>query len=198
MWIQGVAIRSVPQFAVIATNVLERIERELAAEESDGRYRVDDVFRQFERTQPALADAMSTLLSKPLDETALALGYFLSASVWQAFERVFGARLGQVSEESRRAVVDMIRLEEEVRAERGHEPIEFEDVVLAEQPSVMAFIHEHLDAALDVAARAEDEGSCEVDVDDVHAVYRALLVTVLALSYAVLPVDGVVIHTQLG
>lgn len=190
MWIQGVAIRPVPAFAVIDGDILERIERDLAADEAEGRSRVDEAFRRFERTQPVLADAMSTLLSKPLDETALALGHFLSVAVWLAFERVFGSRLGQVNDESWRAVDESIGLEEELRADRGHEPIEFDDVVLVQQPRVMAFIYEHLDAALDVAARAEDEGNCEVDVDDVHAVYRALLVMVLALSYSVAPTAG--------
>ncbi len=198
MWIQGVAIRPVPQFAVIESDVLDRVERELGAEDEEGRYRVDEVFRRFERTQPVLADAMFALLSKPLDETALALGYFLSASIWLSFERVFGARLGEVNEESFRAVGDALVLEEELRADRGHEPIEFEDVVLVAQPRIMAFIHEHLDAALDVAARAEEEGNCEVDVDDVHAVYRALLVMVLALSYAVAPAFGVVNREHLA
>ncbi len=187
-----------PPFAVIESDILERIERELGAEEEEARYRVDEVFRRFERTQPALADAMFALLSKPLDDTALALGYFLSASIWLAFERVFGGRLSQVSDESFRAVSDSLGLEEELRAERGHEPIEFEDVVLVAQPRIMAFIHEHLDAALDVAARVEDEGTCEVDVDDVHAVYRALLVMVLALSYAVVPNDGVISREHLA
>jgi hypothetical protein len=190
VWLQGVAIRPVPLFAVVGDDVLERIERDLGADEADGRFRVDEAFQRFERTQPVLADAMSALLSKPLDETALALGYFLSVAVWLAFDRVFGARLGQVGEQSWRAVDESIGLEEELRADRGHEPIEFDDVVLVQQPRVMAFIHEHLDAALDVAARAEGEGRCDVDIDDVHAVYRALLVMVLALSYAVEPTPG--------
>jgi hypothetical protein len=185
VWIQGVAIRPVPPFAVIGGDVLERVESELSGDEADRRLRVDDAFRRFERTQPVLADAMSALLSKPLDETALALGYFLSVAVWLAFDRVFGLRLGRVGEQSWRAVDESIGLEEELRADRGHEAIEFDDVVLVQQPGVMAFIHEHLEAALDVAARSEDEGRCDVDVDDVHAVYRALLVMVLALSYSV-------------
>jgi hypothetical protein len=47
-----------------------------------------------------------------------------------------------------------------------------------EQPSLLEFVHEHLDATLE--AHAED-----VDVDDVHTVYRLVLVEILALSYAV-------------
>jgi hypothetical protein len=44
-------------------------------------------------------------------------------------------------------------------------------------------VHEHIDATLD--AHAED-----IDVDDVHVVYRTVLVEVLALSYAVRRPDG--------
>jgi hypothetical protein len=175
---------------MIGADVLARVERDLSADEVERRFRLDDAFQRFERTQPVLADAMSALLSKPLDETALALGHFLSVAVWLAFERVFGSRLGRVGEQSWRAVDESIGLEEELRADRGHEAIEFDDVVLVQQPGVMAFIHDHLDAALDVAARSEDEGKCDVDVDDVHAVYRALLVMVLALSYSVEPAEG--------
>ena len=49
-----------------------------------------------------------------------------------------------------------------------------------EQPDVLAFVQEHLDAALEANAN-------EVDVDDVHEIYRVVLIEVLALSYAVRP-----------
>lgn len=49
-----------------------------------------------------------------------------------------------------------------------------------EQPDVLAFVQEHLDAALEANAN-------EVDVDDVHTIYRVVLIEVLALSYAVRP-----------
>ena len=41
-------------------------------------------------------------------------------------------------------------------------------------------MHEHLDTALEAHAG-------EVDVDDVHAIYRVVLIEVFALSYAVKP-----------
>ena len=52
-----------------------------------------------------------------------------------------------------------------------------------EQPHVLSYIHEHIDATLD--AHAE-----EIDVDDVHTVYRVVLVEILALSYAVRRPEG--------
>ena len=66
-----------------------------------------------------------------------------------------------------------------------------------EQPNVLAFVHEHVDAALDPALqggavpREPDAGDeRDVDVDDVHNVYRAVVLLTLCLSHAVLPVDG--------
>ena len=72
----------------------------------------------------------------------------------------------------------MLELDEQIRLSDQAEVVDSDDVVAMEQPQLLEFIHEHLDAALEANAD-------EVDVDDVHQVYRAILVLVLALSYAV-------------
>ena len=151
-------------------------------------------------TQPHLAETVSGVLARPLDETALALGYFLSIAIWLAFERTFGQqRLREVSSDALVATSEAITLEEELRAANGAEPLELDDVVSLEQPHVLAFVHEHVDAALDPSARfrdERDEGAGEpetrrdIDVDDVHAVYRTTVLLTLCLSHAVVPVDG--------
>ena len=188
MWVRGAAIRPVPRYAVVERETLERIERRLADDSSRGREELDGAFARFESTQPHVADAISQVLSRPLDETALALGYCLSIAVWLAFERTFGApRLREVSADALQATSAAIALEEELRASRGDEPFDLDDVVSIEQPNVLAFVHEHVDAAL---TTHEDGGGREVDVDDVHAVYRATILLTLCLSHAVLPVDG--------
>jgi hypothetical protein len=201
MWVRGAAIRPVPRYAVVDETALQRIEGELADDSPRARQELDGAFSRFESTQPQLADAISQVLAKPLDDTALALGYFLSIAIWLAFERTFGVtRLREVSEDALRATDEAIKLEEELRASRGDEPFDLDDVVSIEQPNVLAFVHEHVDAALDpnghegpaeaaglVAARP---AGSEVDVDDVHAVYRAIVLLTLCLSHAVLPVDG--------
>ena len=95
------------------------------------------------------------MLSPPLDETALALGYFLSIAIWLAFERTFGApRLREVSHDALEATEEAIKLEEELRAAHGDEPFDLDDVVSIEQPNVLAFVHEHVDAALDPSKRS--------------------------------------------
>jgi hypothetical protein len=199
MWVKGAAIRPVPRYAVIEASTLQGIERELAEDSDGARGQLDSAFSRFESTQPQLADALSSVLAKPLDETALALGYFLTIATWLAFEREFGrTRLREVSEDALEATAQAIKLEEELRATHGHEPFDVDDVVAIEQPNLFAFVHEHIDAALDPSTR-EDPSSDQVrdvDVDDVHAVYRAVVLLVLCLSHAVLPVDDVLRSTR--
>jgi hypothetical protein len=193
MWVRGAAIRPVPRFAVVAASTLQQIEAELADDSVRARDELDAAFARFESTQPHLADAISQLLSKPLDETALALGYFLSIAIWLAFERMFGAaRLREVSTDALTATEESIELEEQLRAANGSEPFDLDDVVSVEQPSVFSFVHQHVDAALDPDERSAEEGGAPraVDVQDVRAVYRAIVLLTMCLSHAVIPVDG--------
>ncbi len=55
-----------------------------------------------------------------------------------------------------------------------------------EQPGILAFINEHVDAALE----PQESDTREVDVDDVHLVYRQVLIQTLALSHAVTSTSG--------
>jgi hypothetical protein len=188
VWVRGAAIRPVPPHAVLAASVLEGIERDLARDDADDD--LDAAFHRFEATQPHLASHVGDALAKPLDETALALGYFLSIAIWLAFDRTFGERLRRVDDEAWRATEASLALEEELRASDEKEPFDLDDVVAMEQPSVLAFVHEHIEAALDPATREGEAREAEVDVDDVASVYRAILVLTLALSHAVAPEAG--------
>lgn len=191
MWVRGAAIRPVPGYAVVDRRWLDQIEVEFGENEGSPHQSpdLDDAFGRFEQTQPALAQMAANILARPLDETALALGYFLVIAVWLGFERSFGTRLLEVSAQELEAANSALTLEEELRAQHGHEPLELEDVMAIEQPGVLAFIHEHVEAALEPSDGETREGR-EVDVDDVHAVYRCVLVLTLALSHAVLPLSG--------
>jgi hypothetical protein len=192
MWVRGAAIRPVPRFAVVSASTLDQVEIELADDSARAREELDAAFNRFESTQPHLADAVSQLLSRPLDETALALGYFLSIAIWLAFERTFGApRLREVTPDALKATEDAIDLEQQLREAQGGEPFDLDAVVSVEQPNVLRFVHEHVDTALDPAARAPlGTAAREVDLADVRAVYRAIVLLTLCLSHAVVPVDG--------
>jgi hypothetical protein len=192
-WVRGAAIRPVPAYAVVAEATLTSVERELARDEDAARSELDRAFHRFEETQPELAEKMGAVLAKPMDETALALGYFLSIAVWLAFERAFPGRLQRVTGDALHATEAALALEEELRASHADEPLELDDVVAMEQPAVLAFVNEHVDAALDPFdgdGDGDENAGPDVDVEDVHAVYRVILVLTLALSHAVAPASG--------
>jgi hypothetical protein len=180
VWVRRAAIRPVPSYAQVPSRILEHIEERLAEDDDDSRQQLDDAFTRFEKTQPALADRIATVLAKPLDETALALGYFLTLAIWLAFDETFGKDLQEVSETALTSVEEALALDEQIRLADPAEAVDSDDVVAMEQPDVLAFVQEHLDAALEANAS-------EVDVDDVHEIYRVVLIEVLALSYAVRP-----------
>lgn len=178
MWVRRAAIRPVPLYAQVPTRALADVEERLAEDGDDARERLDQAFARFEETQPALAERVSNALSGPLDETALALGYFLTLAIWLAFDAVFPNALDEVSETALTGVEESLQLDEQIRLSDPAEAVDSDDVVAMEQPEVLAFVHEHLDAALEANANT-------VDVDDVHSIYRVVLIEVLALSYAV-------------
>jgi hypothetical protein len=180
VWVRRAAIRPVPQYARLPPGVLGEIETDLADEDEIARDRLDSAFTRFESTQPAIAERVANALGQPIDETALALGYFLTLAIWLAFERNFEERLGEVQADELAAAEQSLVLDEELRRVDPAEAVESDDVVAMEQPDVLSFVHEHLDNALEAHAG-------EVDVDDVHAIYRVVLIEVLALSYAVNP-----------
>jgi hypothetical protein len=95
-----------------------------------------------------------------------------------SFERAHGGSVEEVSAESIQATLELLELDEQLRRKDPAEALDTDDVIAMEQPSLLDFVHEHLDATME--AHAE-----EADVDDVHAVYRLVLVEILALSYAV-------------
>lgn len=178
MWVRRAAIRPVPPYAELPARALAEVEEQLSEDDEASRNRLDEAFARFEETQPALAGRISTALGRPIDETALALGYFLTLAVWLAFDAAFKGEIEQVSETALTGVEESLQLDEQIRLSDPAEALDSDDVVAMEQPHVLAFIHEHIDAALEANAN-------EVDVDDVHSIYRLVLIEVLALSYAV-------------
>lgn len=178
MWVRRAAIRPVPSFAQLPERTLTEVEDQLSEDDDASRSRLDEAFTRFEETQPVLAAKISGALSRPVDETALALGYFLTLAVWLAFDAAFRGDVEQVTETALTSVEESLQLDEQIRLSDPAEALDSDDVIAMEQPHVLAFIHEHIDAALEANAN-------EVDVDDVHAIYRLVLIEVLALSYAV-------------
>lgn len=183
VWVRSSAIRPVPPYARIPTSALDAVRGDLSEDDDSARQQLDAAFDRFERSQPALAGRIAETLGKPLDETALALGYFLALSVWLAFERTHTGHLEEVRPQELVATEELLELDESLRRTDPAEALDSDDVVAMEQPHLLEFIHEHVNGTLE--AHAE-----EVDVDDVHQVYRAVLIEILALSYAVTRPSG--------
>ena len=167
-----------PAYARLTRGAIDAVRDQMAADEETTREQLNQAFENFEQNQPQIADRVGQVLSKALDETALALGYFLSLSVWLMFERALPQQLNTVSPAELEATIELIALDEELRRSDPTEAIDTDDIIATEQPEVLAFVHEHVDATLETHAG-------EIDVDDVHEIYHVVLVQVLALSYAV-------------
>jgi hypothetical protein len=178
MWVRGAAIRPVPSFATVDRATLERVARHV--KESPERF--GETVRTFETEQPHLAAAIRRVLERPLDETVRSVGSLVVVTLWAAFREMFASRLRTLTREDMQATEESLKVEEELRREHAEEPLDLEDVVHLEQPAVVEWIHEHVDAVTDLS-RIEDDG--EIDVDDLHLVYRTALTITLALSYAV-------------
>jgi hypothetical protein len=173
----------VPAFAKVSTHAVDRVRDRLMVDDDEVRSELDDAFDRFERTQPAISRRITKALNEPLDETALALGYFLTLAVWLAFERAHGGAIDAVDDAELSATIELLTLDEELRKGDPLEALDSDDIIGMEQPSLLSFVHEHIDATLD--AHNED-----VNVDHVHLIYRLVLVELLALSYAVRPPAG--------
>lgn len=158
--------------------VLNGVRSSLAEDEDEARTRLDDAFDRFEREQPCLAAHITDVLNEPLDETALALGYFLALAVWLAFEQAQENQIEQVSAESIAATQELLELDEELRRTDPTESLDTDDIIAMEQPDLLEFVYEHVNATLEANAP-------HIEVDDVDVVYRVILVEILTLSYAV-------------
>ncbi|MBM4375350.1 MAG: hypothetical protein FJ095_09720 [Deltaproteobacteria bacterium] len=183
MWVRSAAIRPVPAHAVLSREALEGVEEWLGDDEATTEARLTEIFEGLEERQPALAERLGTAFSRCRDEVAEALGYFLGLTMFRAFEEVFGERLATATPEALAGAEEALTLDEELRGGDPAEAVDSDDVVAMEQPHVVTYIHEHIDTALELHADS-------VDVDAVHAMYRVLLVELLALSYAVEAPEG--------
>lgn len=191
MFVHGVAIRPVPAWAVVDGDTLQRVQDEIASVSGEDSPTLGGSFERFERKQPRLAEKMNAVLGRRIDSTALALGYFLTIAIWLAFEEQFPNRVAAVSADGLEAVEASLGLEEELRANLRSDPLDVDDIVACAQPGVMAFVHGHIETALETTSGAAgDDAPREIDIDDVHLVYRALMVLALALSHAVRPTAG--------
>jgi hypothetical protein len=168
----------VPSFARIPKHALEQVRHELLIEGKAAHQHLDRAFERFEESQPALSRHVGDILGRPLGEATTALGFFLSLAVWMAFDRCHGSSLNSISTDELRSTRELVSLDENLRESEPTEPLETDDVIAMEQPALVQFVHEHIEATLDLRGKA-------VDADELQMIYRMVLIEMLALSYAI-------------
>ena len=178
MWVNQSAIRPIPPYAKVHPLVIELVRDELLTSNEDIEGRLDRAFEGFERSQPILAQRVGEVLEGPLGEAAVALGFFLTLSVWMAFDRAHGSSQGMVSQAGFDSTSELVKLDQKLRQDAQDEALETDDVIAMEQPAIMRFIHEQMTTTLEIH-------SASIEAEHLARVYRTILVEILALSYAV-------------
>lgn len=180
MWPARSAIRPIAGYALVPPEAIAVAEAAVS-DEGDIEAQVMEAFGALERAQPALGAWLRGLLEPVRDDTAQALGYFLSIVVHAAFGSAFGPRVRPVDDDALAAVQATFEWDEELRRGAADEVLESDDLVAIGQPHLVAFVREQLEAALEPD---EDGDPADVDVDAVAGVYRAVLIEILALGQA--------------
>lgn len=187
MWPARSAIRPIPLHAQVPQEAIDGVDGELSDGPISEQFAIAQ--RAFERAQPALSHWLDRALDSLTDETAQTLGRYLGVTVSMAFTEAFGARVRPVDEASIAMVEATFSWDEELRRGAGDEVLESDDVVAIGQPHLVAFVREHLEAALEPD---EDGEPAEVDLDAVSLAYRTVLIEILALGQALSPPRGAV------
>ncbi len=167
-----------PSYARVPSHALEHVRRQLVLEGDEAHDRLDEAFEDFEEEQPILASLVGQILSRPLSEPAMALGFFLSVSIWLAFDHTHGSAVQCVGAEELYSTQELVSLDESLRVGESQEPLETADVISMEQPALVEFVHEHMEATLDMR-------DTDITASELSLIYRTVLVEILALSYAV-------------
>ncbi|MBL8601773.1 MAG: hypothetical protein JNK72_07610 [Myxococcales bacterium] len=194
MWPARSAIPTIPAHAMVSRDAVDAAEEALSAR-SDLESGVERALDAMESAQPALSAQLDAVLDVTTDETAEALAQFLSVIAWRSFVEAFGARLNAVEASSLAAARAMFEYDEELRRGDPHAVLESDDVVAIGQPHLVGFLRDQIEAALEPD---EDGEPAEADPDAVDAVYKSVLVMILAMGQSVAPPRGVVLAPMLA
>jgi len=173
MFVQRVALDSVPAYAVVDEGVVAGVLREIT--EGDLRVQLDAVFRRVELQQPALAEFIGGELSAIEGAPGQALSYFLLLVVYHCFEEAFGPRVGTLASEDIERIFQRLVVDGEVRRQSCRAGSFSEDVVALGQPALMRLVSDECDRAAEA-------------VPDIDRIFESMLIEVLALTEAVAPV----------
>lgn len=181
MWFSPTAIPAIAPYARVTVRSLDHASQTLSAYEGlSSEALVSSEFARMQQLQPTMGERIGRRLALPLDDAARGLGVTLSMLVWLAFEYQAQGGLGVVQDADWEHAEQVFKVDEDLRKNDPRAVIESDDIIAIQQPEIARFVRERVEATV----RAFEE---EIDVDDVDAVYRLVLVEVLALSYAVRP-----------
>lgn len=186
MWPARSAIRPIAAYAMVPAEAVDAAESEVS-DEGDLESQVMGGFAALELSQPALGRWLRSVVEPVRDDTAQALGYFLSIVVHGAFVGAFGQRVRRVDEATLSSVQATFEWDEELRRGDADEVLESDDLVAIGQPHLVAFVREQVEAALEPD---EDGDPADVDLDAVASVYRAVLMEILALGQSLTSPKG--------
>jgi len=176
MWTRGAAIRPVPRYALVSEALLDQIEQH---EDWDDESGIAERMARLPMLQPHIYDDVVDRKNDRIDDVAKAFHRAVTSRLVQIFEAAFPGRVSPVEAQDLIAIDESLRVEEELRAAHPEEPFDLDDVVSREQPALILFLQRVLEETL------ESVSDQDVDLDDVHAMYRKILGYVLALSQAV-------------
>ena len=182
-FVRRTALRDVPAWARVDEVALQAVEESLAEDGDELQKTLDGSYREMDLRQPALAQWLADQVSSKSDDLAQSLGYFLAVTVYMAFREAFPRRLDAVEARALQIAIEMLAVDEQLRANDPSELLESDDVVAMGQPVLLHFVQHHLDQALEQAGD-------EPDLAAFDQIYRAVLVEVIVLSDAVIPPDG--------
>lgn len=182
-FVRRTALRDVPAWAKVDEVALQAVEESLAEDGDELQKTLDSSYREMDLRQPALAQWLADQVSSKSDDLAQSLGYFLAVTVYMAFREAFPRRLDSVEARALQIAIEMLEVDEQLRANDPSEMLESDDVVAMGQPVLLHFVQHHLDQALEQAGD-------EPDLAAFDQIYRAVLVEVIVLSDAVIPPDG--------
>jgi hypothetical protein len=174
MFVQRVALETVPGYAVVDQATVAHVLRSLTG--ADLRSELDRVFRRVELQQPALGEFISGELDAIDGAAGQALAYFLFLVVYEAFEEAAGPRLGVITHSDLERCFNRLIVDGEVRRASCDGHSYSEDVIALGQPALMALINDECDRASEMTP-------------DVDRIFEGLLVELLVLTEAVAPLS---------
>ncbi len=193
LWPARSALSPVPQWAVVGTDAIDMAEASIG-DQGDLDAELERAHEELVMMQPGLTLWLHADLHEVRDETAEALGRLLLVLVYRSFVSAFGQRLHEVDEATLVTARATFEYDEEHRRGSPVEVLETDDMVAMGQPHLVAFVREQVEAATE----ADEDGDFgDIDLDDVAAVYRAVLLEVIALGQAVDPPRGTLVPERM-